>query len=66
MNQVDTDFSASNLILMIGGQILFIVLALIILFFGTDSSANVLNGINGINGKNATNRINKNASSAPK
>lgn len=54
MNQ-DTDFSASNLVLMIGGQILFIVLALIVLFFGTDSSANLSNGIN------ATKATNKNA-----
>lgn len=54
MNQ-DTDFSASNLVLMIGGQILFIVLALIVLFFGTDSSANVINAINGKNAKNASN-----------
>lgn len=51
----DTDFSASNLVLMIGGQILFIVLALIVLFFGTDSSANVINAINGKNAKNASN-----------
>ena len=54
----DTDFSASNLVLMIGGQILFIVLALLVLFFGTDSS--VSNGINTIN-KNS-----KNAPNAPK
>ena len=56
----DTDFSASNLVLMIGGQILFIVLALLVLFFGTDSSTNVSNGINAIN-KNS-----KNAPNAPK
>ena len=51
----DTDFSASNLVLMIGGQILFIVLALLVLFFGTDSS--VSNGINAIN-KNSKNALN--------
>ena len=55
----DTDFSASNLVLMIGGQILFIVLALLVLFFGTDIT-NVSNGINAIN-KNS-----KNAPNAPK
>jgi len=58
MNQ-DTDFSASNLVLMIGGQILFIVLALLVLFFGTD----ITNGTNEKNSKNATN---KNASNPPK
>ena len=58
----DTDFSASNLVLMIGGQILFIVLALLVLFFGTDIT-NATNTTNSINSKNATN---KNASNAPK
>jgi len=60
MNQ-DTDFSASNLVLMIGGQILFIVLALLVLFFGTDIT-------NGTNEKNSINSkaTNKNAPNAPK
>jgi hypothetical protein len=35
MNQQTYDFSKSNLILMVGGQILLIVLALMVVFFGT-------------------------------
>jgi hypothetical protein len=35
MSQSTYDFSKSNLVLMVGGQILLIVLALMIVFFGT-------------------------------
>jgi len=37
------DFSSSNLVLMIGGQILFIVLTLLVLFFGTDEVISPIN-----------------------
>ena len=55
------NISSSNFVLMIGGQILVIVLALIVLFFGTDTiyQTNQTNPTNRANQTNRANRVNQ-------
>jgi hypothetical protein len=52
------NISSSNFVLMIGGQILVIVLALIVLFFGTETIYQT-NQTNPTNRANQTNRANR-------
>jgi hypothetical protein len=52
------DFSKSNLILMVGGQILILVIILMIVFFGTDPIKAPVNTLGKIINKNVLSSAN--------